>query len=91
MPDDAAPGMESLNESFVPYHNLPMGVTHHKGRVFVTVPRRRTGIPSTLNVIVLDQVPEGDKSPKLIAYPNALTNELRVRQTQTKKNNPLQR
>uniref|UniRef100_A0A1Y9H9G8 Yellow protein n=1 Tax=Anopheles farauti TaxID=69004 RepID=A0A1Y9H9G8_9DIPT len=67
----------ALNESFAPYHNLPMGVTHHKGRLFVTVPRRRTGIPSTLNVIVLDQVAEGEKSPKLVAYPDALTNELR--------------
>ncbi|XP_053670959.1 L-dopachrome tautomerase yellow-f-like [Anopheles nili] len=72
-----APTSTPLNESFTPYHNLPMGVAHHKGRLFITVPRRRSGIPSTLNVIVLDQVPEGERSPKLIAYPNSLTNELR--------------
>ncbi|XP_053661332.1 L-dopachrome tautomerase yellow-f-like [Anopheles marshallii] len=77
VPDDA-PEMAALNESFAPYHNLPMGVTHHKGRVFITVPRRRTGIPSTLNVILLDQIPAGETSPKLIAYPNAITNELKA-------------
>ncbi|KFB38229.1 AGAP003096-PA-like protein [Anopheles sinensis] len=86
--EEAAPGIffpeevdepttNGLNESFTRYHNLPMGVTHHKGRLFVTVPRRRTGIPSTLNVIVLDQVPAGEKSPRLTAYPELITNELR--------------
>uniref|UniRef100_A0A1Y9G9K3 Yellow protein n=1 Tax=Anopheles albimanus TaxID=7167 RepID=A0A1Y9G9K3_ANOAL len=66
-----------LNETFTPYHNLPMGVTHHKGRLFITIPRRRTGIPATLAVVSLDQVVKDEKSPKLTAYPDAITNQLR--------------
>uniref|UniRef100_A0AAG5CYD5 Yellow protein n=1 Tax=Anopheles atroparvus TaxID=41427 RepID=A0AAG5CYD5_ANOAO len=75
--EEDAPAANGWNESFTPYYNLPMGATHHKGRLFVTIPRRRPGIPSTLNVIVLDQVPAGEQSPRLTAYPDALTNELR--------------
>ncbi|XP_052863642.1 L-dopachrome tautomerase yellow-f2-like [Anopheles cruzii] len=75
--NDLAEGVSPLNETFTPYNNLPMGVTHHKGRIFVTIPRRRTGIPATLNVIKLSDVPSDEKSPKLTAYPDAITNQLR--------------
>lgn len=62
------------NSSYIPYNNVPMGVTHYKGRVFVTMPRRRVGIPSTLNFI--DMVKDGtQKSPKLNAYPDFETNQ----------------
>lgn len=46
-----------------------MGASHYKGRLFVTVPRRRPGIPSTLNYI--DIKAEGSTaSPMLRAYPS---------------------
>ncbi|XP_036324480.1 L-dopachrome tautomerase yellow-f2-like [Rhagoletis pomonella] len=63
------------NASYIPYNNVPMGATHHKGRLFVTMPRRRIGIPSTLNYIDLQK--DGTQhSPKLHAYPDFETNYL---------------
>lgn len=46
-----------------------MGASHYSGRLFVTVPRRRPGIPSTLNYIDIEA--EGSTiSPMLRAYPS---------------------
>uniref|UniRef100_A0A1Y9HAK8 Yellow protein n=1 Tax=Anopheles farauti TaxID=69004 RepID=A0A1Y9HAK8_9DIPT len=67
-------GME--NETFQAYNNLPMGATHHNNRIFITIPRRRPGIPATLNVIDLAKVASGDRSPPLTAYPTYPINEL---------------
>lgn len=68
---------EDVNASYIPYNNVPMGVTHYKGRLFVTMPRRRIGIPSTLNYIDL-QKDGKHHSPKLYAYPDFETNYLNV-------------
>lgn len=54
-----------------------MGVTHYKDRLFITVPRRRPGIPSTLNYIDLRK-DGNEESPKLHAYPDFETNQLGV-------------
>uniref|UniRef100_A0A240PN96 Yellow protein n=1 Tax=Anopheles epiroticus TaxID=199890 RepID=A0A240PN96_9DIPT len=64
------------NETFQAYNNIPMGATHHKNRLFITIPRRRPGVPATLNVIDLTKVPRGERSPPLTAYPNYRINEL---------------
>lgn len=62
------------NASYIPYNNVPMGATHFRGRLFVTMPRRRVGIPSTLNYI--DLAEDGsNRSPKLRAYPNFALNQ----------------
>ncbi|XP_037709172.1 L-dopachrome tautomerase yellow-f2 [Drosophila subpulchrella] len=62
------------NAPYIPYNNVPMGATHFRGRLFVTMPRRRVGIPSTLNYI--DVAKEGSNpSPKLQAYPNFALNQ----------------
>uniref|UniRef100_A0AAG5CXC0 Yellow protein n=1 Tax=Anopheles atroparvus TaxID=41427 RepID=A0AAG5CXC0_ANOAO len=63
-------------DNFNAYGNLPMGVTHHKGFLYVTIPRRRTGIPATLNVIDLARNPSVN-GPVLQPYPNLLFNSLR--------------
>ncbi|XP_058117200.1 L-dopachrome tautomerase yellow-f2-like [Anopheles ziemanni] len=68
---------DAENESFQPYNNIPMGATHYKDRLFITIPRRRPGVPATLNVIDLRQVVPGDRSPPLTAYPTYPINELR--------------
>lgn len=65
--------------SYIPYNNLPVGVSHYKNRLFITVPRRRVGVPSTLNVINVAQVTHDEKSPKLVAYPSYEINEIPVR------------
>lgn len=53
-----------------------MGVSHHKGRLFICVPRRRVGIPATLNVINMNKVPKTSISPHLTGYPSYETNFL---------------
>ncbi|KAH8318747.1 hypothetical protein KR074_005246 [Drosophila pseudoananassae] len=65
---------DDSNAPYIPYNNVPMGVTHFRGRLFVTMPRRRVGIPSTLNYIDLSR--DGrEQSPKLLAYPNFALNQ----------------
>ncbi|XP_013178913.1 PREDICTED: protein yellow-like [Papilio xuthus] len=54
---------------FVQYNNVPMGVERVGDRLFVTVPRRRYGIPSTLNYIDLTKDSK-TRSPALRPYPN---------------------
>ncbi|XP_037709186.1 L-dopachrome tautomerase yellow-f [Drosophila subpulchrella] len=65
------------NGSFIQYNNVPQGVTHFRGRLFVTTPRRQEGIPSTLNYI--DLARDGwSQSPNLLAYPNFALNQYNV-------------
>ncbi|KAM3956097.1 yellow-fa [Aphomia sociella] len=54
---------------FVKYNNIPMGVERVGDRLFVTVPRRRYGIPSTLNYVDLKR-DSHMRSPPLKPYPN---------------------
>ncbi|CAG9577643.1 unnamed protein product [Danaus chrysippus] len=56
----------NVNENFIQYNNVPIGFEVYKERVFVTVPRRRFGIPSTLNV-----VSRSSRSPALTPYPGS--------------------
>ncbi|CAK1553242.1 unnamed protein product [Leptosia nina] len=53
---------------FIQYNNVPMGVEKVGNRLFVTLPRRRYGIPSTLNYIDLEE--QNGRSPPLRPYPN---------------------
>ncbi|CAH4033204.1 unnamed protein product [Pieris brassicae] len=55
--------LEERDKFFIQYNNVPIGFEYDGHRVFVTVPRRRHGIPSTLNYVRL-----GDKSPSLHPY-----------------------
>lgn len=59
---------DEAGKFFVQYNNVPMGVERVGDRLFVTVPRRRHGIPSTLNFIDLKDT--RDRSPALRPYPN---------------------
>ncbi|CAH1116243.1 unnamed protein product [Phaedon cochleariae] len=60
---DAPEGVE-----FIPENNIPMGANVWKNKLFITVPRRQPGIPSTLNYVPLDS-PNRHNVP-LIPYPN---------------------
>lgn len=55
---------------------MPMGVMHHKTRIFITLPRRRPGMPATLTFVAAGGA--RGSSPSLQAYPNFRTNELHV-------------
>ncbi|XP_053671737.1 L-dopachrome tautomerase yellow-f2-like [Anopheles nili] len=68
---------EMENETFQAYNNVPMGASVHKNRLFLSIPRRRPGVPATLNVIDLSKVTPGDRSPSLTAYPTYAINELK--------------
>uniref|UniRef100_A0A1B0GFL4 Uncharacterized protein n=1 Tax=Glossina morsitans morsitans TaxID=37546 RepID=A0A1B0GFL4_GLOMM len=69
--------INNASPSYIPYNNVPMGVTHYKGRLFITMPRRRVGIPSTLNYVDLRK--DGNEmSPKLHAYPDFETNQIKA-------------
>lgn len=63
---------------YIPYNNLPVGLAYYKNLLFITVPRRRIGVPATLSVINIDQVAKNEISPKLSAYPNYDINEIPV-------------
>lgn len=70
--------MDEIDPEFViiPENNLPMGVNHHNGRVFVTLPRRRPGVPATLTYIRTNETNE--VSPSVRPYPDYATNALHV-------------
>nr|ABO26383.1 yellow2 [Bombyx mori] len=54
---------------FVQYNNVPMGVEKVGDRLFITVPRRRYGVPSTLNYVDLT-TDSNTRSPALRPYPS---------------------
>ncbi|KAJ6626578.1 L-dopachrome tautomerase yellow-f2, partial [Pseudolycoriella hygida] len=64
----------ALSSNFVPYNNVPMGVTHVKGKLIMTIPRRNPGIPATLNFISTKSPKRS--SPSFRAFPNYRTNAL---------------
>ncbi|VEN35137.1 unnamed protein product [Callosobruchus maculatus] len=52
---------------FIPENNLPLGLEVWRDRLFVTMPKWRTGVPASLTVI--PRVPR-EPSPKLVPYPS---------------------
>ncbi|KAF9418128.1 hypothetical protein HW555_004938 [Spodoptera exigua] len=60
---------DEIGRFFVQYNNVPMGAERVGDRVFVTIPRRRFGIPATLNYIDLN-VYGNTRSPPLRPYPD---------------------
>lgn len=65
-----------IRSDFIAYNNLPMGMMHHGDRLFITLPRRRTGMPATITYIRTN-LPRSS-SPGLQAYPNFRMNQLPV-------------
>lgn len=72
--------LPSGNESFfIQYNNVPQGFFHYKDRIFVGVPRRAIGVPSTLNFIKVDPAStEPLLDPLLEPYPDYNINSLHV-------------
>ncbi|XP_052131309.1 protein yellow-like isoform X2 [Frankliniella occidentalis] len=71
-PDERSRQVALQTGGFIPENNLPVGIEVWGDKLFVTVPRWRAGIPSTLNYISLSQS-YGD-SPRLVPYPDWKTN-----------------
>lgn len=72
-----------IEDNFIQFNNFPMGATHHKNRIFITLPRRRPGIPATIATI--SSKGARGSSPSLEAFPNFRTNQLHVSETSTEK------
>lgn len=60
---------DEIGRFFVQYNNVPMGAERVDDRVFITIPRRRYGIPATLNYIDLNRH-GNSRSPPLTPYPD---------------------
>lgn len=61
-----------LNGKYVPSNNLPLAFDVWRDKIFLTVPRWKTGVGSTLNFIDISN----EKSPVLHPYPNFSMNQL---------------
>lgn len=76
--DFAWPNADAKNDAiksgeYIPGHNLPLGLGRWKDKLFVTVPRWKAGVASSLNYIDLNTK---EKSPVLIPYPDLKANTL---------------
>ncbi|XP_023021902.2 protein yellow isoform X3 [Leptinotarsa decemlineata] len=72
------PNMEARDEAmrngvYVAENNLPLGVAKWKNKLFVTVPRWRSGVPAALNYISLDTA---NATSPLNPYPDWKANAL---------------
>ncbi|XP_074116276.1 yellow-h isoform X1 [Cotesia typhae] len=56
-----------LEKSFIPENNVPLGLEFWRDKVFITLPKWRTGVPATLTTVPRYTV---QKSPKLRPYPS---------------------
>lgn len=67
----------SNSDYYVPKNNIPFGVTRHGDWLYIGCPRRRIGVPSTLNRIRISSA-SVDRSPRLEGYPNYDLNDIIV-------------
>lgn len=71
----AAPIQEDdQSADYIYQNNIPMGANRWQDKLFITVARRRNGIPSTLSYVSMSS-PERHNVP-LIPYPDFQTNQL---------------
>lgn len=56
-----------LNGDFIPINTVPLGVDRWRNRLFVTMPRWKSGVPASLASLPLPAV---DRSPPMRPYPN---------------------
>ncbi|XP_075212504.1 protein yellow-like [Lycorma delicatula] len=69
-------------EQFIPGNAIITGIEVYMDRLFISVPRIKMGVPSTLNYVSLKDVENGVSSPVLIPYPS-LEDNLKDIQTST--------
>lgn len=61
-------------EDYIYQNNIPMGANRWQDKLFITVPRRRDGVPSTLNYVPMNSTQR--HNVPLIPYPDFQTNRL---------------
>ncbi|XP_031623400.1 protein yellow-like [Contarinia nasturtii] len=72
-PSDSAMDEAIKSGRYQPENNLPLGLEVWKDKLFITVPRWKSGVASSLNYINIDSK---DSSPLLIPYPSWTANSL---------------
>jgi len=72
-PNDETKENAIKSGDYIPANNLPLGLARWKNKLFVTVPRWKAGVPSSLNYISLNT---NEKSPALAPYPDLKANTL---------------
>lgn len=64
-PEQKEQGLQSGD--FIPENNLPLGIERWQNKLFITVPRWKTGVASSLNYVDLN---DSNESPLLKPYPS---------------------
>ncbi|CAG9854415.1 unnamed protein product [Phyllotreta striolata] len=72
-PSERDRAMAIFRGKYKPENSLPVGIEIWRDKLFVTVPRWKEGIPSTLNYVPINSPL---KNPPLIPYPDLKSNEL---------------
>ncbi|KAJ8923289.1 hypothetical protein NQ315_001846 [Exocentrus adspersus] len=63
------------SKAFFPEHNVPTGLEVFEDRLFVSIPRLKTGVAASLAYINISDAPSDE--PKLYPYPNWEAHEMR--------------
>ncbi|XP_014273608.1 protein yellow [Halyomorpha halys] len=71
-PDEQTRSASIASGEYKKENNMPLGIEIWKDKVFITVPRWKTGVPSSLNFVKLTD----GESPLLHPYPNWATNNV---------------
>ncbi|XP_053373874.1 protein yellow-like [Mercenaria mercenaria] len=69
-PNDTLKQQEIENKAYIPQNSAINGIKLYKGKVYVTVPRLKPGVPSTLNVIIKAPAGSNGSSHLLRPFPN---------------------
>uniref|UniRef100_A0A1I8PA66 Protein yellow n=1 Tax=Stomoxys calcitrans TaxID=35570 RepID=A0A1I8PA66_STOCA len=85
------PSKEVENEAlksgqYVVENNLPLGVEKWSNKLFITVPRWKSGVAASLNYVDLNS---NDKSPKLRPYPSWEANKVPMDKCENERGCPL--
>ncbi|XP_049793306.1 L-dopachrome tautomerase yellow-f2-like [Schistocerca nitens] len=70
---------DALRAGYTPHTNLPHGLEVWRDRLFLTVPRRKAGVPATLGYVTVhrdERAPASPRSPPLSPYPDWETQRL---------------
>ncbi|CAH1122189.1 unnamed protein product [Ceutorhynchus assimilis] len=73
-PNEETKNAAIKNGEYVPAHNLPLGLDRWKNKLFVTVPRWKSGVAASLGYVSLDE--PINKTASVIPYPNWEANTL---------------
>uniref|UniRef100_A0A2H8TM52 Protein yellow n=1 Tax=Melanaphis sacchari TaxID=742174 RepID=A0A2H8TM52_9HEMI len=75
-PDQKTRQAAIASGEYVQANNLPLGLEVWRDKLFITVPRWKAGVASTLNYVSLGSGSNQNRSPRLVPYPNYAMNRL---------------